>query len=102
MPSSNEMPRAYNPNEVEESLYRSWMEKGYFTPEVDHSKKPFVVIMPLPNVTGDLHLGHALTMSLQDILTRWHRMLGRSGPVAARQRPCRYCHTGGCGAAIGQ
>ncbi len=78
MPSSNEMPRAYNPNEVEESLYRSWMEKGYFTPEVDRSKKPFVVIMPLPNVTGDLHLGHALTMSLQDILTRWHRMLGEA------------------------
>ena len=78
MPSSNEMPRAYNPNEVEEPLYRSWMEKGYFTPDVDHSKKPFVVIMPLPNVTGDLHLGHALTMSLQDILTRWHRMLGEA------------------------
>ena len=78
LPSSNEMPRAYNPNEVEESLYQPWMEKGYFTPEVDHSKKPFVVIMPLPNVTGDLHLGHALTMSLQDILTRWHRMLGEA------------------------
>ena len=78
LPSSNEMPRAYSPNEVEEPLYRSWMEKGYFTPEVDHSRKPFVVIMPLPNVTGDLHLGHALTMSLQDILTRWHRMLGEA------------------------
>ncbi len=76
MPSSNEMPRAYNPSEVEEPLYRFWMEKGYFTPEVDRSKKPFVDIMPLPNVTGDLHLGHALTMAIQDILTRWHRMMG--------------------------
>ena len=76
--SSNEMPRAYSPNEVEEPLYRFWMEKGYFTPTVDPSKKPFVVIMPLPNVTGDLHLGHALTMSIQDILTRWHRMMGES------------------------
>ena len=76
MPSSNEMPRAYNPNEVEESLYRSWMEKGYFTPEVDHSKNPFVVIMPPPNVTGDLHIGHALTTFVQDVLVRWHRMMG--------------------------
>ena len=76
LPSSNEMPRAYNPNEVEEPLYRFWMEKGYFTPEVDHSKKPFVVIMPPPNVTGDLHIGHALTTFIQDILIRWHRMMG--------------------------
>ena len=74
--SSREMPRAYNPKEVEEPLNRFWLEKGYFTPEVDRSKKPFTVIMPLPNVTGDLHLGHALTMFMQDILTRWHRMMG--------------------------
>ncbi len=74
--SSREMPRAYNPKEVEEPLYRFWMENGYFTPEVDQSKKPFAVMMPLPNVTGNLHLGHALDNSLQDILTRWHRMMG--------------------------
>ena len=78
LPSSKEMPRAYNPGEVEGPLYRFWMDKGYFTPEVDHSKKPFVVIMPLPNVTGDLHLGHALDMFMQDILTRWHRMMGEA------------------------
>ena len=78
LPSSKEMPRAYNPGEVEGALYRFWMDKGYFTPEVDHSKKPFVVIMPLPNVTGDLHLGHALDMFMQDILTRWHRMMGEA------------------------
>ena len=54
------------------------MERGYFTPEVDPSKKPFVVIMPPPNVTGDLHLGHALTMFIQDILVRWHRMMGEA------------------------
>ena len=74
--SSREMPRAYNPKEVEEPLNRFWLEKGYFTPEVNRSRKPFTVIMPLPNVTGDLHLGHALTMFMQDILTRWHRMMG--------------------------
>ena len=76
--SSKEMPRAYSPKEVEEPLNRFWMEKGYFTPEVDLSKKPFVVIMPPPNVTGDLHLGHALTMFMQDILVRWHRMMGEA------------------------
>ena len=78
LPSSKEMPRAYSPKDVEEPLNRFWMEKGYFTPEVDPSKKPFVVIMPPPNVTGDLHLGHALTMFIQDILVRWHRMMGEA------------------------
>ncbi len=78
LPSSKEMPRAYSPKDVEEPLNRFWMEKGYFTPEVDLSKKPFVVIMPPPNVTGDLHLGHALTMFIQDILVRWHRMMGEA------------------------
>ena len=71
-----EMPRAYNPSDVEGPIYQFWMDKGYFTPVMDPSKKPFVVIMPPPNVTGDLHLGHALTLFLQDILVRWHRMLG--------------------------
>ena len=77
-PSAKEMPRAYDPSEVEGPIYKFWMEKGYFTPDVDPSKKPFVVIMPPPNVTGDLHLGHALTMFMEDILVRWHRMLGES------------------------
>ena len=78
LPSSKEMPRAYSPQDVEEPLNRFWIEKGYFTPEADHSKEPFVVIMPPPNVTGDLHLGHALTMFMQDILVRWHRMMGKA------------------------
>ena len=78
LPSSKEMPRAYTPQDVEEPLNRFWIEKGYFTPEADHSKEPFVVIMPPPNVTGDLHLGHALTMFMQDILVRWHRMMGKA------------------------
>ncbi len=78
LPSSKEMPRAYSPKDVEEPLNRFWMKKGYFTPKADLSKKPFVVIMPPPNVTGDLHLGHALTMFMQDILVRWHRMMGEA------------------------
>jgi valyl-tRNA synthetase len=52
------------------------MEQGYFTPKIDHRKTPFVIIMPQPNVTGELHLGHALTATLEDIMIRWHRMKG--------------------------
>ncbi len=73
---ASEMPKAYEPAQVEGKWYRFWMEKGYFTPEIDPSKKPFVIIQPPPNITGDLHLGHALTATLEDIMVRWHRMLG--------------------------
>jgi valyl-tRNA synthetase len=72
----SEMPKAYEPGKTEEKWYKFWMEKGYFTPEIDRSKKPFIITMPPPNVTGGLHLGHALEMSMQDAMTRWHRMKG--------------------------
>ena len=72
-----EIPKAYNPAAVEGRVYDFWMEKGYFTPKIEPGKPPFVVIMPPPNVTGQLHLGHALTAAVQDILCRWHRMLGQ-------------------------
>ena len=74
--SGTNIPKAYNPKEVEQRIYRFWMEGGYFTPKIDPSKKPFVIIMPPPNVTGKLHLGHALTAAVEDMLTRWHRMRG--------------------------
>ncbi len=73
---SGELPKAYEPQKVEDRIYQFWLEGGYFTPKIDHSKKPFVIIMPPPNVTGELHLGHALTATLEDIMTRWHRMKG--------------------------
>jgi valyl-tRNA synthetase len=73
-----EIPKAYEPGEVEQKWYRFWMEQGYFTPKIDHKKKPFVIIMPPPNVTGELHLGHALTATMEDIMIRWHRMKGES------------------------
>ena len=73
-----EIPKAYNPADVEERIYSFWMENGYFTPKIDPEKRPFVVIMPPPNVTGELHLGHALTAAVEDVLCRWHRMLGDS------------------------
>ncbi len=75
-PANSEMSKAYDPKEVEGRIYNFWIEGGYFTPSTDPDKKPFVVIMPPPNVTGELHLGHALTASIQDVLCRWHRMLG--------------------------
>ncbi|MFC2122386.1 valine--tRNA ligase [Bacteroidota bacterium] len=70
------MPKAYEPGKVEQKWYKSWMEDGYFAPSIDHDKKPFVIIMPPPNVTGELHVGHALTATLEDIMIRWHRMMG--------------------------
>jgi len=72
----SEIPKAYEPCEIEQKWYRFWMEYGYFTPKIDRKKKPFVIIMPPPNVTGELHLGHALTATLEDIMIRWHRMKG--------------------------
>src|SRR3989304_3624259 len=71
-----DLPKAYDPKLVEERLYRSWVEGGYFTPKMDPDKKPFVIIMPPPNVTGELHLGHAVTAALEDAMSRWHRMRG--------------------------
>jgi valyl-tRNA synthetase len=71
-----EIPRAYHAADVEPRVYQNWMDHGYFTPSVDPGKKPYCIIMPPPNVTGELHLGHALTASIEDALCRWHRMLG--------------------------
>ena len=73
-----EIPKAYDPKKVEAKWYQFWRDQGYFTPEIDPQKKPFVIIMPPTNVTGELHLGHALTATLEDIMIRWHRMRGES------------------------
>jgi valyl-tRNA synthetase len=72
----SEVPKAYEPGKIEEKWYDFWLRQGYFTPRIDPDRKPFVIVMPLPNVTGDLHVGHALFVTLQDMMTRWHRMLG--------------------------
>ncbi len=74
--TQNEMPKAYEPGAVEQKWYQFWMDKGYFTPKIDKSKKPFTIIMPPPNLTGVLHTGHALVAALEDLMTRWHRMKG--------------------------
>jgi valyl-tRNA synthetase len=67
---------AFDPEEVERGLYDRWDEAGYFAPNDREDRPAFVVIMPPPNVTGELHVGHALTMTVEDIMIRWHRMLG--------------------------
>lgn len=72
------LPKTYNPKDFEDRLYSYWNDNGYFRAEVDHTKKPFTIMMPPPNVTGNLHMGHALNNTLQDILTRWKRMDGYS------------------------
>ena len=74
--SSAEIPSAYNPATVEQRLYQNWLDKGYFAAKVDPNKQPFTIIMPPPNVNGELHLGHALEKAIEDALVRWHRMLG--------------------------
>jgi valyl-tRNA synthetase len=66
----------YDPKEFEERIYKNWEEKGYFTPIVDKSKKPYTIVMPPPNITGQLHLGHAFDDTLQDMLIRFKRMQG--------------------------
>ncbi|NLY43149.1 MAG: valine--tRNA ligase [Clostridiaceae bacterium] len=70
--------KTYDPKKVEERLYNQWMEKGYFRADVDENKEPFTIVIPPPNVTGQLHMGHALDETLQDILIRWKRMQGYS------------------------
>ncbi len=71
-----ELEKTYNPQEIEERLYNKWLEKKYFHAEVDRSKKPFTIVMPPPNITGQLHMGHALDNTMQDILIRFKRMQG--------------------------
>ena len=71
-----QLEKVYDPSTVEERLYHTWMENGYFHAEVDKSKQPFTIVMPPPNITGQLHMGHALDNTLQDILTRYKRMQG--------------------------
>lgn len=66
----------YDPKEFEDRIYKNWEEKGYFTPVIDKSKKPYTIIMPPPNITGELHLGHAFDDTLQDMLIRFKRMQG--------------------------
>jgi len=70
------IPTTYDPRRVEQRWYQTWLSRGYFHAPVDPQRRPFVIMMPLPNITGDLHIGHALNNTLQDVLIRWRRMQG--------------------------
>jgi valyl-tRNA synthetase len=71
------MPTAFDPHAIESRWYAFWQDKGYFTPTIEPGKKPFVIVIPPPNVTGSLHMGHALNNTIQDVLVRRSRMMGR-------------------------
>ena len=70
------MPKAYDPSQVEKPLYQMWLDGGFFKPRIESGRDPFCIIMPPPNVTGELHLGHALEDAITDCLVRWRRMSG--------------------------
>ncbi len=73
---SKELAKTYDPKGIEDRLYQKWMDKKYFHAEVDETKKPFTIVIPPPNITGQLHMGHALDNTMQDILIRYKRMQG--------------------------
>src|SRR5689334_10546335 len=70
----NELPKAYDPAQVEQKWYRFWLEQKYFHADAQTPKAPFSIVIPPPNVTGSLHMGHALFVTIQDVLIRWRRM----------------------------
>ena len=73
---SKELAKTYDPHGMEDRIYQKWLDKKYFHAEVDHSKTPFTIVIPPPNITGQLHMGHALDNTMQDILIRFKRMQG--------------------------
>ncbi|MBQ2890708.1 MAG: valine--tRNA ligase [Clostridia bacterium] len=73
---AKELPKTYDPQTVEDRTYKNWVEKGYFHTQIDENKKPFTIVIPPPNVTGQLHMGHALDETFQDIIIRTKRMQG--------------------------
>ena len=96
-----ELPKVYDPRDVESRIYKLWMDGDCFKAEPNPDKKPFSIVMPPPNVTGQLHMGHALDCTLQDILTRFKRMQGYDALWLPGTRPRRHRHPdqGGGGAA---
>ena len=80
---SKELAKTYDPKGIEDRLYKKWMDNGYFHAKVNPDKKPFTIVMPPPNVTGQLHMGHALDETMQDILIRFKRIV-RKGLIRTR------------------
>ena len=76
MNKAKQLQDKYNPKDFEERLYKWWVDSGFFTPKREEGKEPFTIVIPPPNITGQLHMGHALDNTIQDILIRWNRMKG--------------------------
>ena len=99
-----ELAKTYDPSSIEDRTYAKWMGRKYFHTEVDRSKKPFTIVMPPPNITGKLHMGHALDNTLQDILIRYKRMQGYAAlwvPGTHRTVPLIRLKHWSCGTEIG-
>ena len=75
---AEELAKVYDPGEVESRIYKFWLDGNYFHAEVDANKEPYTIVIPPPNITGQLHMGHALDETLQDVLIRYQRMKGKS------------------------
>ena len=84
---SRELAKTYDPQSVEDRLYKFWVDGGFFHAEIDPEKEPYTIVIPPPNITGQLHMGHALDNTLQDILIRFQKNAGQSDPLASRYRP---------------
>ena len=83
---ATEFPKAYDPKESQQRWLQFWEERGYFHSRPEEGRKPYCIVIPPPNVTGALHMGHALNNTLQDVLIRWRRMPGSSDRGAMRSR----------------
>ena len=73
-----ELAKQYAPQGTEDRIYQNWCDKGYFHTQIDRSKKPFTIVMPPPNVTGSLHMGHAFQQTIMDTMIRYQRMQGKN------------------------
>ena len=87
---SKELAKTYDPKGLEDRLYQKWLDNGYFHAQVNRDKKPFTIVMPPPNVTGQLHMGHALDETMQDILIRFKRMQGYEALWQPGTDACSY------------
>jgi valyl-tRNA synthetase len=83
----SELSKAFDPKLIEEKWYSFWQNGGYFKPDPNAPKGPYCIVIPPPNVTGVLHMGHALVDTIQDILVRWKRMSGRRKAILPRKPP---------------
>ena len=90
---AKELEKNYDPADIEQRTYDKWIAKKYFHAEVDRDKKPFTIVMPPPNITGQLHMGHALDNTLQDILIRFKRMQGYEALQRARPKVKHKAHS---------